>query len=258
MLPLPEPVNAFEWRDLWQTPNQLGKQALDKGESDAAAALFSDPAWKAAAHYRSGNFEAAEQTLENFDDTESNYNKANALARQGRFEEAIAAYDRALKLSPQHEDAQFNRELIEKELQQQQEQPQSSSEKENEGQDKSSEQEQQQGDTDTPQQQSDGKDSNKDQDQSASDTQPAEENKGEDKQNDMEQSETQSTEKNQNMNEAEESFSTSDSEKPDEELQANEQWLRRIPDDPGGLLRRKFQYQYQGQARKQSEGGKTW
>ena len=29
-----------------------------------------------------------------------------------------------------------------------------------------------------------------------------------------------------------------------EQLQALEQWLRRIPDDPGGLLRRKFDYQY--------------
>ncbi|MEE8365435.1 MAG: hypothetical protein V3R76_06600, partial [Gammaproteobacteria bacterium] len=27
--------------------------------------------------------------------------------------------------------------------------------------------------------------------------------------------------------------------------QAAEQWLRKIPDDPGGLLRRKFLYQYQ-------------
>ena len=30
-----------------------------------------------------------------------------------------------------------------------------------------------------------------------------------------------------------------------EEQQAAEQWLRRIPDDPGGLLKRKFLYQYQ-------------
>jgi Ca-activated chloride channel family protein len=30
-----------------------------------------------------------------------------------------------------------------------------------------------------------------------------------------------------------------------EKMQATEQWLRRIPDDPGGLLKRKFQHQYQ-------------
>jgi Ca-activated chloride channel family protein len=31
----------------------------------------------------------------------------------------------------------------------------------------------------------------------------------------------------------------------EEDAQAMEQWLRRIPDDPGGLLRRKFRSQYQ-------------
>ncbi len=39
---------------------------------------------------------------------------------------------------------------------------------------------------------------------------------------------------------------------PSEEQLAAQQWLRRIPDDPGGLLRRKFLYQYQQRAR---EGG---
>ena len=35
---------------------------------------------------------------------------------------------------------------------------------------------------------------------------------------------------------------------------AAEQWLRRIPDDPGGLLRRKFQYQYQQRAQREGTG----
>ena len=30
-----------------------------------------------------------------------------------------------------------------------------------------------------------------------------------------------------------------------EDQQAMEQWLRRVPDDPGGLLRRKFEYESQ-------------
>ena len=42
-----------------------------------------------------------------------------------------------------------------------------------------------------------------------------------------------------------------------EEQQAMEQWLRRIPDDPGGLLRRKFRYQYQRYGRDQ-EGREIW
>ena len=33
---------------------------------------------------------------------------------------------------------------------------------------------------------------------------------------------------------------------------AAEQWLRRIPDDPSGLLRRKFERQYQRQKRRRT------
>jgi Ca-activated chloride channel family protein len=42
-----------------------------------------------------------------------------------------------------------------------------------------------------------------------------------------------------------------------EQRQAMEQWLRRIPNDPGGLLRRKFRYQYQRQGRDQ-DGNNLW
>jgi len=30
-----------------------------------------------------------------------------------------------------------------------------------------------------------------------------------------------------------------------EKQQATEQWLRKVPDDPGGLLKNKFEYYYQ-------------
>ncbi len=34
-----------------------------------------------------------------------------------------------------------------------------------------------------------------------------------------------------------------------EDLQALQQWLRRVPDDPGGLLRRKFEKQFDDRVR---------
>jgi len=43
-----------------------------------------------------------------------------------------------------------------------------------------------------------------------------------------------------------------------EEQMAAEQWLRRIPDDPGGLLRRKFLYQYQQRQGHSSNDGQSW
>ena len=42
-----------------------------------------------------------------------------------------------------------------------------------------------------------------------------------------------------------------------EQQQAMEQWLRRVPDDPGGLLRRKFRHQYQRTGRDQ-DGNSVW
>ncbi|OMH33678.1 hypothetical protein [Motiliproteus sp. MSK22-1] len=36
--------------------------------------------------------------------------------------------------------------------------------------------------------------------------------------------------------------------------QALEKWLRQLPDDPGGLLRRKFEYQYQQKLRAYQRG----
>ena len=44
----------------------------------------------------------------------------------------------------------------------------------------------------------------------------------------------------------------------DEEQQAEEQWLRRIPDDPSGLLRRKFKYMYSKEKRKLSPDEQYW
>ncbi|MCK5727544.1 MAG: VWA domain-containing protein [Thiotrichaceae bacterium] len=43
-----------------------------------------------------------------------------------------------------------------------------------------------------------------------------------------------------------------------EEKMAAEQWLKRIPDDPGGLLRRKFKYQYQQRENQRAPEVKPW
>ncbi len=50
---------------------------------------------------------------------------------------------------------------------------------------------------------------------------------------------------------------TTDRTPPNIEQQALKQWLRRIPDDPGGLLRRKFLYQYQ-RRRQRSTDDRSW
>ena len=46
--------------------------------------------------------------------------------------------------------------------------------------------------------------------------------------------------------------------KQGESEQAAAQWLRRIPDDPGGLWRRKFLYQYKREYQSQQGETKPW
>jgi Ca-activated chloride channel family protein len=117
-------AEASVWSDLWARPDQQGAAALEAGRAGEAAELFADPSWKAAAHYQSGEFDEAAERYRGLGDGESRYNLGNALARGGKLEDALAAYDEVLKSRPDHEDARFNRDLVQKLLDQQKQQEQ--------------------------------------------------------------------------------------------------------------------------------------
>ena len=120
VLVIPPPqVHAFGWQDLWLRPDQQASRLLEQGESEAAAERFENPGWRATANYHAGDYAAAAEGFAG-EDADSRYNQGNALARAGRLQEALAAYDEALAGQPAHEDARFNRELVEKLLQSQQ------------------------------------------------------------------------------------------------------------------------------------------
>lgn len=113
----PPPVHAFTWQDLWLRQDQQASRLLAQGDAAAAAGRFQDPGWRATAQYRAGDYAAA---AENFHarDSDSAYNRGNALARAGKLHEALAAYETALEQDAGNADARFNRDLVEK-LQQQ-------------------------------------------------------------------------------------------------------------------------------------------
>ncbi len=270
MISQPNDANAFEWSDLWLNKNQQALRALDKEQADVASELFQDNEWKAAAKYRSGDYAAAEELLNQYQDVDNTYNKANALAKQGRYEEAIETYDQVLENNPEHEDAKFNKELVEKELEKQQQQQSQSGENSDENSDKNeenkSEQEQQEPQSDQNQQQSESEQQQSQQQQNEQEQQKNNES-AEQQQADKEESEQkkeeemkqqQAEEESEEKNEEEQQQSQQAMNELDEEQQAAEQWLRRIPDDPSGLLRRKFKYQYQQQNRQPSTNGKQW
>ncbi|WP_293714901.1 VWA domain-containing protein, partial [Thiolapillus sp.] len=119
VMPLPGKVEADWWSDLWYRPDQQGQQLMQQEQPQQAAQAFRNPDWKASALYRAGDYEQAEKLWAGEKDAESRYNLGNALAREGKLEQAIKAYDEALKQNPELADARANRDLLKKLLEQQ-------------------------------------------------------------------------------------------------------------------------------------------
>ncbi|MBY0278537.1 VWA domain-containing protein [Candidatus Binatia bacterium] len=120
----PARSEASTWNDLWQRPDQQGQAALAAGDAASAAGLFQDPAWQAAATYQSGTYDQAATRYASLGGTENRYNLGNALAKSGKLEDAVKQYDEVLKQEPQHADAKFNRDLVQRLLDQQRQQQQ--------------------------------------------------------------------------------------------------------------------------------------
>ncbi|WP_200233401.1 BatD family protein [Thiohalocapsa halophila] len=120
----PEPGLGERWRDLWQRPDQQAAGALAGGDYARAARLAQDPARSGAARYRLGDFDAAAEAFGAADDAQAHYNRGNALARAGRLEAALEAYDQALARAPDMADAAYNRERVQEALERREQQSQ--------------------------------------------------------------------------------------------------------------------------------------
>jgi Ca-activated chloride channel family protein len=99
------------WSNLWQTPDQRGRRLMAAERYDDAAAAFTDPMWIGIARFRAGDFKGAAQTFGGMDTAAAAYDQGNALVMQGKYDEAITRYDRALALRPGWPDAEANRTL---------------------------------------------------------------------------------------------------------------------------------------------------
>lgn len=280
-----QPAAAISWTDLWQRPDQQARAALDAGDAHTAQALARDPDLRGSAAYRAGDFSAAAKDFSRPDTANSNYNRGNALVKQGQYEKAIGAYDDALKSDRDMPDALANKKAVEDWLKQQKKNQQQQDDRNK--QDKNGKKDQQNsqsqsgdadksGDKSQDQKQSDGQTSDQvNQDQQKPDAEQKDGKQSDSKSDKPEegakkQSAQEHAEQRQAEQEAKQQFSKNmdqaikqndqgkptqpkpvrlgarESDKaPDEKQQAVEQWLQRVPDDPGGLLRRKFQLEYQ-------------
>lgn len=237
VLVMPAPARAVTWDDLWARPEQQAARALERGDPALAAGVARDPLWKGGALYRGGQYEEAAATFAHSDKVTAHYNRGNALARAGRLAEALSAYDTALEAQPQHADALHNRALVAR-LREQLRQL-------------------------SRQQQRDPKAGG--QTQSGGDAGQRERAPDQEARDAMDQSQDADGNRDQaDRDPAQAATSAQASQTLDtqpltaEEQQAMAQWLRRIPDDPGGLLRRKFQLEYSRRRPERPQGTDAW
>ena len=302
----PSPSYAFGLDDAWLTKDQQAQRELNKGDAKKAAEQFISPEWKASAQYRAGDYVSAAESFAKIDTASGHYNGGNALAKSGKLEDAIKAYDEALKRDANLDDAKKNRALAEKLLKQQKDQQQNNEKDKDKNQgDKNKDKKDQQSkddkqdsenkDGDKQNQDSKSQDdkenqANKDQekkDQQQSNSQSSSGSNGKDSAKESAQQSSQSAQQSsQEANKAQSGQSSSasqaqsatqagsqassaagsagntaqqaaqldESQLTPEQKQALEQWLRRVPDDPAGLLRNKFKYQYDLNRQKQADG----
>ncbi|MBM89925.1 MAG: hypothetical protein CMQ41_16305 [Gammaproteobacteria bacterium] len=240
------PAQALEWRDLWKTKDQQASEAFQAEEHQLAAALFESTEWQGAASYRAQDYESAIAAFSASDTPDGHYNRGNALALAGNYVEAIAAYDITIELLPEHEDAIHNKEIVERLLEEQE----------------SEQGENQDGENQENQSEQNSEQESEEQNQN-SENQDQESQEGNEDQQQQEQQNEAPEEQESSESNSEQNTPSQSSNEEFEDQQSLEQWLRRIEDDPGELLRRKFRYQYRqrqlnGTANSVQSGGQIW
>ncbi|MFZ5842188.1 MAG: VWA domain-containing protein [Pseudomonadota bacterium] len=259
------------WQDLWQTPDQQAANMLAKGDSKSAATTFQHPDWRATAQYRAGNFAEAAQQFSG-DSASAHYNRGNALAKAGKLDEALAAYDAALARQPDFAEAKANRDAVAN-YRRQQQNAQS-------GQHQKNQQQQQQGEagesTPDPDQQTETEQNaaqSSASDDAATGQQQRSAQQGEQDGADQPQAAGDSPEQPlaQSPTDAPEHAPPQTGSKQQSPAVDDKQAkpandtplptaLKQLPDDPGGLLRRKMKLEYlrRGQETQQTDQEQRW
>ncbi|PFG07824.1 MULTISPECIES: VWA domain-containing protein [unclassified Marinobacter] len=266
---LPQPAQAFSWGELWQREDQRAPALIEQNPKQAAEKLQA-PEWQGTALYRNGEFEAAGERFAEAPGADGAYNRGNALAQAGKLEQAIAAYDQALTLQPQHPDALANRALV-ADLLQQQKQQQEQQQEQGQQQDPSSEQNSGSDSQDGQPQNSENPENAENSEDSGSSKSPEKGENGRDQQSDNngDSSELDAELDKKSGNEPESGPENELESEPGPEQapadtreaplsQSQEQYLRRVPDDPGGLLQQKFLQQYRQRQTPADRGDTPW
>lgn len=232
LIALPQPASAIGIDDLWQRPDQQGMRLLEQQRPADAAERFEDYRWQGFARYQAGDFAGAAERFAQGDTASDHYNRGNALARNEQYESAIEAYDQALELAPGLQAAQHNKALIEELLRQREQQAQESESPQDAEEDGASpEQSVSTGDTAS---------ANTPTDTATTDA----ETEAGGEQNVSAPPADDALDESAQVEAGVQPAPDEDALADPEQNQALEQWLRKIPDNPSELLRRKFLLEY--------------
>jgi Ca-activated chloride channel homolog len=238
--------------DLWKRPDQAAHAQLQRGNTA----------------YRKGDYTGAARQYEDLDSAAAHYNRGNALAKAGRYPQAIAAYDEALRRQPRMEDALANKRAVEAAMKRQppsgskpdQQQPQSSQNdqanpQQGPGQQQSPAKPSSQSPPQQPSQQAQQQNRQQQPSQSSSPPQsspPPATPSDEKAQQEADQAQRESMQralqqagKQTGAAQPQVKARVDETAEQRERRLANEAWLKRVPDDPGGLLRAKFKLEYE-------------
>ena len=92
--------------------NLIAHQLFTEGRYAEAAEIFTDPAWKGTALYRSSQWWRAAEAFVRADDADSIFNLGNSYVMLGYYELALDAYLTAIKKRPDFASALFNADLM--------------------------------------------------------------------------------------------------------------------------------------------------
>ena len=95
---VPPDSHAFEWIDLWLTKDQQAHREMQKQEYKKASELFENSRWQFVSFYRQGRYAESTGSLSQLEYADDLYNRGNALALSGDLDAALISYRLAAQL----------------------------------------------------------------------------------------------------------------------------------------------------------------
>lgn len=235
---------AFDIMAIFKSVDRRAYEAILDNDPQKAVQLFKNKDWQAAANFRADNFDKAIEMYAAQNTDEGFYNLGNALAQKQELEQAIEAYKKALELNPNHEDAKYNKELIEEFLENQDK----DKDKQGDNQDQNKNQENQNQGDDKNKDSSGGQDKQDENNQQQQSSQQQgggeqQQNQSQDNQNNQNEQQSQNKEDKSQGGQGDNPPQNQDT-KNSEDSQKNKQAMDAIPDDPAYYLRAKIRQLY--------------